>query len=306
MSEEIVKTRTGGLGSSDAKMIAKIGRNGCISESDKKRIAIMLGLEEQKKFSTYVTEHGNFIEDCIFVNLKSKYPNAVSNPYTESIKQSERYGFKVFNHIDFEVVTKSKLIWFECKATNKDIDSTEQYYIDQLHWHFVIGNEKAIQLGLEFELYLVHYFDTEKEMIFDADNLQIRLVDIHFATGIRKGLEIISETIKDFKYEKSEEFHVSDLPIIWQNECEQIQQILIRQKEEEQKIESFKQRLLEIMQANNVKTIKNDFFGVTYVSETIATTFDKEKLKKDMPGVFDNYNTKKSNKKAFIKITIKN
>ena len=58
---EILETRIGGLGSSDAKMCAKIGRNGVIGVSDRKRIAIMLGLDEQRQFTSAATEHGNFI-----------------------------------------------------------------------------------------------------------------------------------------------------------------------------------------------------------------------------------------------------
>lgn len=304
MSEEIIKTRTGGLGSSDAKMVAKIGRNGFISESDKKRIAVMLGLEEPKQFSTHATEHGNFIEDCIFVHLKSKYPNAISNPYTENEKLSKKYGFKVFNHIDFEVQTKDKLIWFECKATNKDMISTANDYCDQLDYHFLIGLEKAKSLGLKFELHLVHYYDIEKEFIFDSDKMHIMYCDFRKTNDIGVGLHVISKAIKDFQYEKSDEFHVSDLPLIWQNECEQIQQILIRQKEEEAQIESFKERLKNIMQANNVKSIKNDFFGVTFVAETISTKLDSKKLKSEMPKIFEKY-SKQSPVKSSIRLTIK-
>lgn len=304
MSEEIIKTRTGGLGSSDAKMIAKIGRNGCISESDKKRIAIMLGIEEPKQFSTHATEHGNFIEECIFMHLKSKYTNAISNPYTENSLLSEAYGFKVFNHIDFEVQTDKKLIWFECKATNKDAQNTFSQYIDQLSFHSIIGSYKAKELGLEFELYLVHYFDEEKEMVFDSEKISITEVPPINNISIIDGLATISEEIKNFQYEKSDEFHVSDLPLKWQNECEQIQQILIRQKEEEVKIESFKERLKEIMSTNNVKSIKNDFFGITFVSETVSTKLDSKKLKSELPKVFEKY-SKQSKVKSSIRITIK-
>lgn len=306
MSEEIIKTRIGGLGSSDAKMVAKIGRNGVIGDSYKKRIAIMLGLDEQKQFSSVATEHGNFIESSIFQFLSSKYTTAISNPYTENEKLSELYGFRVFNHIDFEVETKKELIWFECKATNKDKDLTFKEYFDQLCWHFMIGLSKAIKLKKEFKLYLLHYFADEKEFVFEPEKISITYTDYLDFKHIVKGLEIISlEIQRGFEYEKKDEFHLSDLPMIWQNECEAIQQILIRQKDEEQKIEKFKERLIEIMQVNNVKSIKNDFFEITYVAETIATSFDKDKLKKDLPKIFEKYNTKKSNKKAFIKITIK-
>lgn len=306
MSEEIIKTRVGGLGSSDAKMVAKIGRNGVISQSDKKRIAIMLGLDEQKQFTSVATEHGNFIENSIYQLLSSKYNNAVSNPYTKHDELSERYGFDIFNHIDFEVKTDKKLLWFECKATNKSIDETEQDYFEQLHWHSVIGNNKAKSLGLEFELYLVHYLDVEKEFIFDSQNFEIKKVDLHFEQGIiSKGLQIISDAIKNgFEYEKQSELYLSDLPQIWQNEAYEIQQILLRQKDEEQKIEKFKDRLKEIMSANNVKSINNDFFSITYVAETVSTKLDSKKIKAEQPDIFEKY-AKQSPVKSSIRLTIK-
>lgn len=306
MSDEIIKTRTGGLGSSDAKMVAKIGRNGCIGDSDKCRIAVMLGLDEPKQFSTNATERGNFIEDCIFQHLQSKYPNAVSNPYTKHEALSKLYGFDIFNHIDFEVKTKTKLIWFECKATNKTKDQTFNEYIDQLIYHFMIGIEKAKNLDLEFELYLVHYYDTEKEMVFDAENMTISYTDYLPTKEIINGLEIISETIKTgFEYEKKDEFQVSDLPEIWQNECFAIQQILIRQEVEKQKIEKFKEYLAEKMQENNIKSIKNDFFGITFVAETVSTKLDSKKLKSELPEIFQKY-SKQSKVKSSIRFTIKN
>jgi len=303
---EITKTRIGGLGSSDAKMVAKIGRNGILGDSDRKRIAIMLGLDEQKQFTSIATEHGNFIENSIFKLLTSKYNNALSNPYTKHDMLSDKYGFDIFNHIDYEVQTNDKLIWFECKATNKNIDDTINDYIHQLQWHTVIGENKASKLCLKFELYIVHYFDVEKEFIFNSDNFEIKLIDIHFEKEIiSKGLEIISDEIKKgFEYEKRSELFLSDLPEKWQNEAYEIQQILIRKKYEEQKVEEFKIKLSEIMGKNNIKSIVNDFFSITYVSETLSTKFDSKKLMAEMPEIYEKY-TKQSPVKQSIRLKIK-
>ena len=303
--ENIIQTRTGGLGSSDAKMVAKIGRNGCIGESDKKRIAIMLGLEEQKQFSTTSTEYGNYIENCIFEFLKSGYKNAVSNPYTKSEKLSKKYGFGIFNHIDFEVESNTCLSWFECKAVNHDSDQTMHDYFEQFQWHYYLGLEKAKSLNKSFSLNLVHYQTEDKDSEFDSSRIKIvPFLNCPHLDIFVQGFEIISESIKDFHYEKSDEFQVSDLPLVWQNECEQIRQILIRQKEEEQKVENFKEQLKEIMQQNNIKSIKNDFFGVIFVAETVSTKLDSKKLKSEMPEVFEKY-SKQSKVKSSIRLTIK-
>jgi len=80
MQNEIEQTRIGGLGSSDAKMVARIGRTGVISDTAKKRIAIMLELDEQIKFSTAATEMGHQVEDWIYEEMKALNESVVSNP----------------------------------------------------------------------------------------------------------------------------------------------------------------------------------------------------------------------------------
>ena len=303
---DTIQTRTGGLGSSDAKMIAQIGRNGSIPESSRKRIAIMLGLDEQVQFSTKATENGNFIEDCIFEELKKSYPEAVSNPYYESSILSKKYGFKVFNHIDFEVVKNDTLYWFENKATNHETtDSVILDYCDQLGFHYMLGIEKAKELKLKFILFVSHYKTETKELVFNAENMEIKAFTPYSQAELYNGLQIISEAIEDFQYEKKEEFQVSDLPEVWQNEIMEVSIILRQIDDQKKKVDSFKERILEIMQDGNVKSIKNDFFNLTYVAPTTSILFDKDKLKSDLPEVFEKYNTKKTNKKAFLKLTLK-
>jgi len=76
----------------------------------------MLGKDEKRQFSTKATDFGNQIETHICSIVLQKYPKAKSNPFYQSEKLSEKYGFAVFNHIDFEVETDRKLIWIECKS----------------------------------------------------------------------------------------------------------------------------------------------------------------------------------------------
>lgn len=305
MKDEIIKTRTGGLGSSDARMIARIGRNGFITETDKRRLAVMLGIENQKEFTSFDTEHGNFIEQKIFEYLQEKIPFVTSNPYTEYKSLSEQLGFKVFNHIDFEIITKDTLIWIECKDSKYDTDEVEKEYSCQLDYHFLIGQQKAIELGLDFVLSMYHYKDINKSDEFNPSFLKYRTFYFRETNHLIQGLEIISNEIKDFKYEKSEEFHISDLPDIWQSETESMQLLLEEIENKQKEVDDFKQRLLEIMEKNNVKSIKNDYFYITYVAPSVSVGFDKDKLKKELPEVFEKYNTKKSNKKSYLKLTIK-
>ena len=81
---EIISSRVGGLGSSDAAMCYGIGHRGFLSDSDKLRIAVMLGLRDCPMFSTASTRLGDEVENKLFEYLKISYPNIVSNPKTES------------------------------------------------------------------------------------------------------------------------------------------------------------------------------------------------------------------------------
>lgn len=305
--EEIVATRVGGLGSSDAKMVARIGRNGCISDSDKKRIAIMLGLEEHSNFTNEAMEYGNYIEDKIFLNRKLRWFEAVSNPLYKDAYLSSKLGFDVINHIDIEYINKnhSKLVWCEVKATKLSFEDTLKEYKEQLDWHYMLGNVKAMELKLDFELKLIHYQVGEEYGEFDSANITTQNVDCALNAEILEGLTIISKEIKNFEYTAKEEFRLSDLPAKWQQEAQLIQQELVRIKEAEEKVESFKERLAQIMKANNVKSIKNEFFNITYVDDSVSTSFDSKKLKEDDIDTYNKY-LKTTTRKGFVKLTIKN
>ena len=66
LKQEILATRVGGFGSSDAKMIATVGRTGILNETAKLRISQMLGIEPLDDFTSFYTENGKMREEQIF------------------------------------------------------------------------------------------------------------------------------------------------------------------------------------------------------------------------------------------------
>jgi len=301
MENEIRYTRTGGLGSSDAKTVAKIAKNGCLNEADRQRIAIMLGLEEQKQFSTVQTEYGKLIEDKIYQAIITKFPNAVSNPYYKSEQLSKKYGFNIFNHIDYEIEEDKRLIWIENKATKKEIMETVQTYYAQLAWHYMLLTEKAQIMGKQPALYISHYLVTDY-IDFVPENLSFLLFDKK-EDIFTKGFEIISREIKDFHYEKMEEYYADNLPEETQNKLIQIKNFFSQIAEADKQIDRFKETMLAQMIANNVKSVKNEFFLITMVPDGITTTFDKKKFEREHPKLAKKYN-RQSQRKAYL--TIKN
>jgi len=298
--EEIIQTRTGGLGSSDAKMVGKIGKNGGLSDADRQRIAIMLGLEQKKEFRSIPTDYGNFIEEKVFEIIKEKYTNAVSNPYFKSEISSKKYGFNIFNHIDYEVESNDMLIWIENKATKDSFDETLISYSEQLSWHNMLLNEKAELIGKFPVLMLSHYKVDEYSEVFIPENFRIKKIDVlHNRSFFENGFEVISEAIKDFKYEPKEELYAESLPAPINEKMQQIAMCIIELKKAEKQIDDFKERMKGLMSDNNVKSIANDFFKITLVGETITSSFDKKSFENEYPEIAKKF-TKQVNKQSYI------
>lgn len=309
--EEIIETRTGGLGSSDANMVVRIAESGIIGESAKQRLAVMLGLEKQNIFSTAATNLGNNVEDILFEALQKKFPTAISNPKVSKDKSTCKFGFSIFNHIDFEVENEDTIFWYECKATiDEDIDDVIKKYYNQLQWHWMLLEEKAKLLNKKPTLFIVHYNTTdilETGLIeFTENNPKFKEIEKHLGTQrlFKKGLEIIAKEIQNFEYTPDETLSAYNLPVEQQEYIEKIAVMLNEVAEREATIDAFKANMLALMVKNNVKSIKNDYFNITVVPESFSTRIDSKKLKEEHPVIYSKF-TKSVQTKSYIKITIK-
>ena len=315
--QEIINTRVGGLGSSDAKMVVGIAERGTLNYADKERIAIMLGLAECKQFSTHATELGNILEQAVFeivnnpkaiadiLKLEEGTPLKIeSNPrYTMEIPS---ITFRVCNHIDFAVNTPDTLIWIEHKSTIHGIGRAQEDYKHQLAWHTMLGQDKAQAEGKEFKLFLSHYDTNEFDGTFEADKLSIVEVtpNTHLIDKICKGLLSINEQIPTFEWQPNEGIlHASSLPAEINDKCEMMATHLRKIKELTEQVDQFKQRMCELMVANNVKSIVTDAFTITLVEQSVSTTFDKSKFAKEHPDMVAQYE-KKSIRKPYVTIKL--
>ena len=309
--QEILETRIGGLGSSDAPMVYRIGERGFLSDSDKLRIAVMLGLEETKIFSTEATRLGTEIENRIFEALKLINPNYVSNPKYVSKTLSERYGFSIFNHIDFELEGDKCVYWSENKAViEEDIEKVKQKYIYQLAWHFMLLKEKATMLNKDHYLSLLKYDTNDFYINEPLDPQKLIPLDINYKDVlpyiciIEEGLRIIKEAIPNFEYVKKDELDASCLPQVQIDYMNEIAERLSIIQKNELEIEEFKTKMYDLMTANDIKSIKNDAFNMTVVPPTTSVSFDSKKFKEDNPEMYEKYK-KVIEKKGFLKITLK-
>jgi len=285
---DIIATRMGGLGSSDAKMVAKIGKSQSLSYADRERIAQMKGLAERRQFTTAATENGDYIEQRIYESVKLIYPEAVSNPFYKSGKLSDKYGFDIFCHIDIEAVSGDDLYWIECKATKADTAHTYDTYMHQLEWEHMLLEERAKELGKTPHLMLSHYHVTELGE-YDTDNLTNR--EIEPAPFIRKdikaGLKHIASILPSFTWEPKQELEASDLP---EQQRGALAKWLARQQKMKEWLDEdrqIKDGLFDMMAAMDVKSIRIDGAVFTIKEGYTTTKIDSKKVQKLHPEVFE-------------------
>ena len=307
--QDIVNTRKGGLGSSDAAMVLSVGTSGTICASANQRIAVMLGIIEKPEFHrNHAMVMGDEIEMKVFADYKDMFPNAVSNPLYVSEALTAEYGFNVLNHIDIEVDNGDELLWFEVKASKLETADLLRTYEPQLAWHWLLLEERAKALGKTPRLFVLHYPTTG---LLDASwyNVEVlRQLEVKRASYaadidmLKAGMAYIANALPTFQYQQPEEIEAYDLPAETQEALVALKQKIDAIKAYEAEIDDFKTAIKEQMEAHGIKSIKCDAFRITYVGESEKTTFDSARFKKDKPDVYAEYMTKKSVTKAYVTI----
>lgn len=295
--EEIANTRKGCLGSSDGKTLAQIATLGIVPKSAYKRMAVVKGLIEQTEIpKTAAIKAGDDLEMIVYKHLNAKDPRYESNPLWESKKYS-RPNVKLISHPDIVFVNEeTKTIdIYEVKTTKYDFNITRQTYSAQLFIHFIIGKEKALELGRDWKvrLFLAHYntagLDLTNGVEFDVQRLTVKRVQ--FTSSLfdaDKAMNIVNDFLETFtEYYEGDEVNADMLPEPVRNKMMEVATILNEIKEREQKVEDFKQKLYAFMELHDIKNIKNDFFSITAVAPTESKSFDHkryiEDLKKQYP-----------------------
>ncbi len=307
---EIIETRTKGLGSSDAKMVASVGRTGQLNETARKRIAEMLGIKEREQVTTRAMKAGNDIEQIIFDSIKSVVPNALSNPFYQSKELSERFGFGIFNHIDIEAETENRIVWDEVKATIETIEETEKKYIEQLSWHCMLLSERAFNQNGPSKcslLRLVH-FDTSEGMAFDSKKITSKFIEysdcLPTIKDILKGLGIIAAALPTFKWIAPVESDGANLPVETREILPKIAYLLSEAKLYEEKAESLKTQLKNAMESAGIKSIDNDYFKATFIPAGLQNSFDSTAFKKECSDIYAKF-TKKIKVSSQLRINLK-
>ena len=289
--EEIKTTRVGGFGGSDAAMFYRIGLKGlsALTNSDKKRIRVAKGIDEYKPiFVNEAMKRGHYFEDWYAENA------AMSSLVRErKFTRTMARHFDTFFHADF---SNDKII-YELKCVN-DTENVEDKYFQQLQWQHMIA-----PVGMKVYL---EVFDSSKE--FDIENLQeptlIERAEMTIEI-LRMGIQLLDENWDTLDLEVGEEWNESDLMPFERNDINVFTSYLQRIQQLEALAEESKQKVFQFMKDNNIKSLKSDFYTVTFVPESTKSTLDKKKLFTEHPEINELDYLKTSPKKAYITVKLK-
>lgn len=289
--EDIVATRKGGFGSSDAKIILKLSEGGELNATDRKRIAEMLGIKEHEDVTTWAMQRGNEYEQYAYQAMLLSFPQAKSNPYYKSKELSDTFGFDIFNHIDMEVATDDELVWYEMKTSEHETSDLIRDYNPQLAWHWMLLREKAAAMQKKPKLYLLHF--PFPKLDFDIELL--RLVEIpSIANPFMKGFDRMRDILKDFTYQESND-PMDLIPSDMAEGLRILDEKLNQLKELEAYVDSERKALVANMEKycvpKGITSLDTGTHKIVYVSQRIKATteFHLEKLKEDHPEIVEKY-----------------
>jgi hypothetical protein len=313
--DEIISSRVGNLGGSDARILAAIAKNGCVQRAQVERLAIAKGLYERPNITNIAMQYGDFIENMIYDSLVQVDERWESNKCFRSQKYG-REGLGLLVHIDFSLFDESRdkplLLWVECKATTTDIEQTYKDYKEQLYIEYMLGKELAEELGADFKLELCHYdasvmFEDESQLQFAFDPDKISRKKVIFKKpvfDISSGMDIAAQYVSEMTEYKREEIDWDYLPAEVQEQMKQVNNILVSIKEKQDSIEEFKSRFYDFLCKNEIKSVKTPYFTISRVDESVSIQFDKVRFTAEHPELAAKYQ-RAVKKKGYVLIKTK-
>ncbi len=292
---EIEQSRVGGFGGSDAKMFYKIGLNGlsALSNTDKLRIRVAKGIDEYKPImQTEAMQKGHDFEDWwadwfggAFRDFKREYK------VEPDVKMAR--NFNVFAHADFYIIEDKRVIELKCVS---NVDTVVNDYMAQLQWYFMLGCRGVglVVCDSKFD----NFDDGLQEPVGVEPNE-------NYIDTLKHGIKLLDDNWDNLDLKIGDEWDESDLFPSEQKEVQLMTSYLQQIKAMEAQIEESKAKLLDMMIKSGVKSIKSDAYNITVVPPGTTSRFDKKKLFNDHPEINEADYTTTSERKAYLKITLK-
>lgn len=294
--QKIEESRVGGFGGSDAKMFYKIGLNGlsALSNTDKLRIRVAKGIDEYKPImQTEAMQRGHDFEDWFAEKFMDEAIDGYKREYRVEPENKLAINFDIFAHADFYHVEKRWVIELKCVS---DVDAVQENYMSQLQWYYMLGCKRV---GLTV-------CDSKFDDFYDGlqDPVDIEPNE-NYIDILKHGIKLLDDSWDNLDLKIGDEWDESDLFPSEQKEVQLMTSYLQQIKAMELQIEESKAKLLDMMIKSGVKSIKSDAYNITVVPPGTTSRFDKKKLLKDHPEINEADYTSTSDRKAYLKITLK-
>jgi hypothetical protein len=297
--QEIEQSRVGGFGGSDAKMFYKIGLNGlsALSNTDKMRIRVAKGIDEYNPImQTEAMRKGHDFEDWFakeFENELGDESDGIIREYKIEPKNKLAVNFNVFAHADFYNIKGRWAIELKCVS---NVDTVQDDYMAQLQWYYMLGC-KRVGLNVCNSTYDNFYDGLQKPVGVKPNE--------NYIETLKHGIKLLDDNWDALDLKIGDEWDESDLFPSEQKEVQLMTSYLQQIKAMEAQIEESKAKLLDMMTRSGVKSIKSDAYNITVVPDGTTSRFDKKKLLKDHPEINEADYTATSERKAYLKITLK-
>lgn len=285
---EIKQTRFGGLGGSDAALVARIACNGVenLSNTDLHRLAVMVGAEEYKPFEgNAATKAGHLFEE--------EFAEAFPTMERERLIMRESSDrFKTFAHADFFDIQKGQSLVVECKFSQKETAEVADTYKWQLQWYYFLGIDTVK---------LVHgWGDTEPFQVSGQITVDIERDEKAIAT-LEQGVKTLSDALSQgWRPQPKNEAEGG------QRVFQLAENILIKQEQIkllQADIDAMKQEITERMEIEGVAKYTTSHHTITMTSATTVQTFDAKRCVKEHPEMSEYY--KQTTRKGSLTVKAK-
>lgn len=308
-NQEIINSRVGGFGSSDAALFVRIAKKGGVtnlSRTDNHRIAVALGIVPPVGTpTTEAMERGHRFEDWYENNILNTATNIEREKRLEHLAGDMSVymptNFRLFAHADFFDNTRNEVL--ELKCSQYEFGKVYSDYYSQLQWYYLMEGVNSVML-IHCKPNTTNPFEGEFDIITSEDVL----FDENMADTLQNGIQLLDEAISEgWKPSVSDTATTEELPEFMQDNISILKKIQANIKALQNEEAMIKEEMLEYMTDNGLASLLDDEVTVTMVGATETKSFDSTAFFKAHPELKTEKDKfqKVSQRKAYLTIKAK-
>lgn len=280
-SAEILTSRVGGLGGSDAALVIRAAENR-LTKTDLRRLAVMCGQIPPADFGGNVyTRAGHLFEDYLANGLAENLA-PFSKMQREKLMCADLTGgkFGTFAHADF---VDARDAVYECKYTQATTPETADKYAAQLQWYYLLGASAV---------YLTHGWGDVDPFLPEGVDLGYIAPDPDTQALLLRGLAVLMDLVDDFKYTPAERLAFADADEWLRDALTRYETAATKANAAQEEADAIKAEIYARMQADGLQSITREAvdgvcgsLSASVTAPSVTRTFDKKALQKAHPEI---------------------